>query len=92
MQRSTSVERSLMSPRGSVNRGPTPPHSNSVHVIGFNNNENNMKVNGGVPKIEATNKNVALVSPTHYAVPKNATKIRIQLVPDFHKGKHDMGE
>ena len=46
------------------------------------------------------NSNIAMVSPTHYAVPKaNAsgasvppTKIRIQLVPDFHQGKHDMGE
>ena len=46
------------------------------------------------------NSNIAMVSPTHYAVPKAnaigasgpATKIRIQLVPDFHQGKHDMGE
>jgi len=44
------------------------------------------------------NSNIAMVSPTHYAVPKAnaigasgpATKIRIQLVPDFHQGKHDM--
>lgn len=87
MQRSTSVERSLM--MAAVNSkpptAPTPPHSNSVHVIGFHNNES-----------KDTSK--TSLSPTHYAVPKaastaaSANKVRIQLVPDFHKGKHDMGE
>ena len=55
---------------------------------------------GAVAAIADNNSNIAMVSPTHYAVPKAnaigasgpATKIRIQLVPDFHQGKHDMGE
>ena len=72
MQRSTSVERSLSG------KPPIPTHSNSVHVIGFNDNSKADKI--------------ALVSPTHYAVPKTAAKIRIQLVPDFHQGKQDMGK
>ena len=52
---------------------------------------NQVTVSGNLPP-PIENKNVAMVSPTHYAVPKAATKIRIQLVPDFHKGKHDMGK
>ena len=55
---------------------------------------------GAVAANADNNSNIAMVSPTHYAVPKAnaigasgpATKIRIQLVPDFHQGKHDMGE
>ena len=31
---------------------------------------------------------VALVSPMHYATPKG----KVQMVPDFHRGKHDMGK
>ena len=53
---------------------------NSVHVVGFTNGSTS----------EKPEKNVAMVSPTHYAVPKSNSKIR--LVPDFHQGKHDMGE
>lgn len=91
MQRSTSVERSLMmvnSIKPPTAPMPPPPHSNSVHVIGFHNNEHA--------------KDTSSLSPSHYAVPKasaaaatssaSANKVRIQLVPDFHKGKHDMGE
>ena len=85
LQRSTSVERSF---------GKPPLAPNSVHVIGFTSTETN-----GIPSKPATvngngnvgtSKNVAMVSPTHYAVPKANAKVR--LVPDFHQGKHDMGK
>ena len=35
-----------------------------------------------------SNTSVALVSPMHYATPKG----KVQMVPDFHMGKHDMGK
>ena len=57
----------------------------SVHVIGFHNNNENP--GGSSDK----NSNVVLVSPIHYATPK-ATSVKVQMVPDFHLGKHDMGK
>ena len=61
--------------------GKPPMAPNSVHVVGFTN---------GTTTTDKPDKHVAMVSPTHYAVPKSNSKIR--LVPDFHQGKHDMGE
>lgn len=82
LHRSTSVERSY----SAFGKPPIVPSSssNSVHVIGFHNNNCEAKSNAA-----DKNSNVVIVSPMHYATPKAATKI--QLVPDFHQGKHDMG-
>ncbi len=98
MQRSTSVERSLMASAASANAKP-PPHSNSVHVIGFSSHATNEPTTGTNKLVATANadknssSNIARISPTHYAVPKAAgAKIRIQLVPDFHKETHDMGK
>ena len=76
----------------------------SVHVIGFhhNNNENTASIVQQLPNTTKTtssgsssssdkNSNVVLVSPIHYATPK-AASVKVQMVPDFHMGKHDMGE
>ena len=71
-------------------------NQHSVHVIGFhhNNNENTVQ---HLPNTTTTtsgdknSNNVVLVSPIHYATPK-AASVKVQMVPDFHMGKHDMGE
>ena len=64
----------------------------NILLCNSNNSTDATKVNPSSENADK-NSNIAMVSPTHYAVPKTAaTKIRIQLVPDFHQGKHDMGE
>jgi hypothetical protein len=59
---------------------PMAPGNNAVHVIGFQHNNGEMKAN---------DKNSNVVSLSHYATPK--ANVKLQLVPDFHQGKHDMG-